>query len=360
MARSLSQLFVFAGITLILSYACFASPPPKVSSTIHVKSGESIQAAINAAQPGNWILVEAGTYHEQLTITSDEIKLVGLGAILVPPPSPQANTCSGLGGPDTEAGICVTGSDVELAPFVVEHRKLVSVGRTVKDVLITGFEVRGSSGENIAVVGGENVQVIGNNLVDGNQYGCLAVGSSNTQVEGNAVISTTDLRFISICVDNSPGVQVANNHISGYAIGLCIQTSGADIRHNDIVNSCVGAFVDPGIQGAKLHNNHISNANATCAAIPDLGISGITIYGASDTTVQYNLIEGLTAGGLPGGTAVAIAILDSVTDPILLASGNVVTKNILRNNDLDILVFTNGTGNVIEDNQCSTPEELCA
>ncbi|KAJ9651597.1 hypothetical protein H2198_009126 [Neophaeococcomyces mojaviensis] len=359
MARSISQFFIFAGFALILSYVCFASPPPKVS-TIHVKSGQSIQAAINTAQPGNWILVEAGTYHEQLTITSDEINLVGLGAILVPPSSPQTNTCSGLGGPNTEAGICVTGSDVELAPFVVEHRKIVSVGRTVKNVLITGFEVRGFSGENIAVVGAENVQVIGNKLVDGDQYGCLVVGSSNTQVEGNAVVSNTNLRFISVCVDNSPGIQVSSNHVSGYVIGLCVQTSGADIRNNDVVNSCTGAFVDPGVKGAKLTKNHISNANATCTAIPGVGISGITIYGASDTTVQYNLIEGLTAGGLPGQTAVAVAILDTATDPVLLASGNIVTKNILRNNDLDIFVFTNGTGNVIENNQCSTPEELCA
>ncbi len=42
-----------------------------------------------------------------------------------------------------------------------------------------------------------------------------------------------------------------------------------------------------------------------------------------------------------------------------IASGNQVHLNVFRNNDLDIFVLTNGTGNVIEDNQCSTPSELC-
>ena len=41
---------------------------------------------------GDRILVEAGTYAEQLTIECDKINLAGLSAILVPPGSPTQNT----------------------------------------------------------------------------------------------------------------------------------------------------------------------------------------------------------------------------------------------------------------------------
>ena len=119
------------GIALmfILFCACLANPASAHNGhrgTTHVQSGQSIQAAIDAAHPGECIIVHAGTYAEQLTIECDDINLVGLGAILVPPSSPIQNTCSGLAGPDTEAGICVTGQNIELAPFVTEHRKVLS------------------------------------------------------------------------------------------------------------------------------------------------------------------------------------------------------------------------------------------
>ena len=92
-----------------------------------VKAGESIQAAIDSAQPGRMVVVEAGTYAEQLTVTNDGLRVVTKGAVLVPPSTMAQNTCSGLAGPDTEAGICVTGQDIKLADCVVEHRKVLWV-----------------------------------------------------------------------------------------------------------------------------------------------------------------------------------------------------------------------------------------
>nr|KAK5443241.1 hypothetical protein LTR18_005919 [Exophiala xenobiotica] len=301
---------------------------------LHVAPGQPIQAAVDSAHPGQVVIVEAGTYAEQVTIQTDGIKLIGKGAILVPPSQPVENTCSGLAGPGTEAGICIEGQDIELADYVQEHRKVLSVGRAVHDVLVTGFEVKGFSGLDIAVLGGQDCKVAGNTLYDGAQYGCLTVGSKNTLVDANKVTSTGDLLFIGICMDDMSDVHVTNNDISNYAIGLCVQTNGAFVHGNEVSNSCVGAFVDP-------------------------GVLGVIMSGASNTLVKQNIIEGLTANGVNNATAVAVIIID---DPGTgtPASDNIVVENILRNNDFDIFVNTTGTGNVIEGNQCSTPAELCS
>lgn len=363
MSGSVSARFGAARVVFVLAVVCVASvglvgPASAHGGSTIVRPGESIQDAIDGASPGDRIVVRAGNYAEQLTIETDGIDLVGRGAILSPPELPVDNPCSGLAGEGTQAGICVTGADVELAPFVVEHRKVSSVGRRVEDVSITGFQVRGFSGENIAVLGAQDARITRNKLTDGEQYGFLTAGSINTRVTGNTVESSTTLRFIGICMDNVSGVQVSNNHISGYNVALCVQTPGADVRNNDVSASCIGAFVDPFIDGAKIHHNHISAVNPLCATASAFGAYGVILDGAVNTDVRQNRIEGQT---LRDAFAAGIAVVDDppTTTPVAVASGNVVTQNILRNNDLDLLVATVGTGNVIAGNKCTTPKELC-
>ncbi|KIW90648.1 uncharacterized protein Z519_08431 [Cladophialophora bantiana CBS 173.52] len=346
-------------VSLCVLLTCPTAGGDWYGGAIRVKAGQSIQAAIDTAHPGQLILVAAATYAEQLTITTDGLRLVGKGAILVPPSSTVENTCSGLAGPETEAGICITGQDIELADFVVEHRKVLSVGQPVQGVLVTGFEVQGFSGLDIAVVGGQDVQVKGNTLYDGAQYGCLTVGSKNTHVDANNVASTGDPLFIGICMDDMSDVRVTKNHVAGYTVGLCIQTNGAYVYANEVADACYGAFVDPATTSAQVIGNHISNGNPFCASVPDGALIGIAMLGAFDTQVQANLVEGMTIAGTSNGSAAGIAILN---DPVtgLVSANNSVVGNVLRNNDLDIFVETPGHGNVVEGNQCSTPAELCS
>ncbi|KAI1627501.1 pectin lyase fold/virulence factor [Exophiala viscosa] len=346
---------------LLLStwFRCSASASDRHGAPIYVKADESIQAAIDTSYPGQLIIVEAGTYAEQLTINTHGLQLVGRGAVLVPPSTFMPNICSGLAGPDTEAGICITGQGVEVADFVVEHRKVLSVGTPVKDVLVTGFEVKGFSGLDISVVGGQDVVVTGNLLYDGAQYGCLTVGSKNTHVDANTVASSTaDVPFIGICMDDMSDVRVTNNHIDGYVIGLCVQTNDAYVFGNDVHNTCYGVFVDPGVTGAQILNNHFDSGNPVCLTIPG-GDVGVLLSGPMNTVVRGNLVEGWTANGAPNGTSGGLAIIDDPTGAI--ASGNMVTNNVLRNNDYDVYVQTTGTGNVVEGNQCSisVPAGLC-
>jgi hypothetical protein len=205
-----SPCFYRAGFLLYFLCGWFTRPvwaAGQNGSAIYVKSGESIQAAIDAAHLGQLVWVGPGAYAEQLTISTDGLQLVATGAVLVPPKSAVRNTCSGLAGPGTEAGICVTGQDVQLADFVLDHRQVLSVGQPVKNVIVTGFQVQGPFGLDIAVVGGQGVQIEANSLSDGTQYGCLTVGSNNTHIDGNNVASTLGLLYIGICV-SAPRLEV--------------------------------------------------------------------------------------------------------------------------------------------------------
>ncbi len=366
MTRSASQRFSVARLALIpamviVTSVGFVSPALAHGGTTFVRQGQSIQAAIDAARPGDRIVVGRGTYAEQLTVSKDGIELVGLGASLTPPTSPVVNLCSGLAGPDTEAGICVTGADVVLAPYLVEHRKVVSVGRRVQNVSIAGFNVRGFSGENVAVVGAQDARVIANRLTDGAQYGFLTAGSTNTRAFANIVGTSTTFPFIGICADDVAGAVVSNNHISGYNISLCVQTPGEAVLNNDVSASCFGVFVDPGIDGAKIRDNHINGTNPRCLdENARFFVVGIVLSGAVNTEVRRNRVEGQTAGGLPNGSAAGLAVVDDDTTGAA-PSGNVVTQNTLSNNDLDLFVRNTGTGNVIKHNKCtsSDPAGLC-
>lgn len=64
------------GIALCSSTAASAW----TSHTIVVRPGQSIQAAVNRANPGDTILIKPGVYHQSVQIRTDDITLRGSGA----------------------------------------------------------------------------------------------------------------------------------------------------------------------------------------------------------------------------------------------------------------------------------------
>ncbi|KAB5559640.1 pectin lyase fold/virulence factor [Coniochaeta sp. 2T2.1] len=329
-------------------------------STRRVKDGESIQAVLNDANPGDHIVVEAGTYPEQLTITKDNIQLSAKkGATLVPPGTWTPNSCSDLAGNGTEAGICITGSDIVFGDFV-EHRRVTSVGTYVHNVRVEGFTVIGF-GLNIVIIGAKDAEVRKNTVIDGGGYGILTVGSISSLVTRNTVSTTTSLFFIGICMDDKSDVHVTQNVVSNYTTCLCVQTNKADVGHNKVSNCCFGAFVDPLIDGAKVTHNHITKSNPLCQT-EFFGLTGgIVIQGATNSEVRHNDVSGISDYGNPVPELIAfgIGIVDDTNGTGAVAKGNQVTHNTLYDNELDILVFTTGSGNEVAHNNCTTPAELC-
>jgi hypothetical protein len=134
MRRTIVMLVTMALTVLVASGVALATAIGSVQAANKVVgAGESIQKAVNAAHPGDTIVVR-GVHREDVVIRKDGIKLRGVGnAVIEAPPRAKADSpCSKTFGPEA---ICVLG-DVN-----IKTGKLT--GPRVSDVSVSGFTIRG-------------------------------------------------------------------------------------------------------------------------------------------------------------------------------------------------------------------------
>src|SRR5687767_9650406 len=116
-----------------------------------VGPGESIQKAVNAADPGDTIVVR-GVHREDVVIRKDGIKLRGDDAVIEPPANADS-PCSRAFGPEA---ICVLG-DENIKTGKLEGPRVSDV--SVSGFTFRGFKIAGKVGESayvIDVVGARN------------------------------------------------------------------------------------------------------------------------------------------------------------------------------------------------------------
>ena len=163
-----------------------------------VGPGESIQKAINAADPGDTIVVQ-GVRREDVVISKNGIKLRGEGnAVIEVPAEAQANSpCSKAFGP---------GAIFVLGDVNVKTGKLTGQRQRVSDVSISGFTIRGFKAT--FILEGKfarNATFVGNRIT-GNFANGIAFGKSvNTAIAKNHVPET------GILVNSSSHTKIVNN-----------------------------------------------------------------------------------------------------------------------------------------------------
>jgi parallel beta-helix repeat protein len=209
-----------------------------------VGPGESIQKAINAAHPGDTIVVR-GVHREDVVIRKDGIKLRGDDAVIEAPPRAKADSpCSKLFGPE---GVCVLGDD-NLNTLKLE-------GQRVSDVSVSGFTFRDFNKEKgdgnfaIDVVGARNATITGNRVV-GNVAGGIDVFSSvNSTVAKNHVIGNPETDAVGIVVSyHCRNTKILNNEVRNFpegenAIEVNDHSVDTTIEGNDLIGNWVGVFV---------------------------------------------------------------------------------------------------------------------
>src|SRR5215217_1854956 len=224
-----------------------------------VGPGESIQKAVNAADPGDTIVVR-GVHREDVIIRKNGIKLRGDDAVIEAPTRAKADSpCSRLVGPEA---ICVWGD------FNIKTGKLT--GPRVSDVSVSGFTIRGfkikGKGGNdafvIDVYAARNATVVGNRAI-----GNVAGGIVNTTVAKNHVIGSPKTDNEDIIVGNrARNTTVVKNVIRSIPFGhnaIEVEENSIDttVAGNDLIGNWVGVFVDEDTTGTKILSNDISRSS---------------------------------------------------------------------------------------------------
>jgi len=267
-----------------------------------VGPGESIQKAINAADPGDTIVVR-GVHKEDVVIRKDGIKLRGDDSAVIKAPARADSPCSRAFGPEA---ICVLG-DVNLDTFEVTKR--------VKDVSVSGFTIRGfQEGEltfSIDLTGTRDATVAGNRTIGNVAGGVVVSGSIDTTVLENDVIGNPNSGASGIFVaDSSVNTRVVKNDVRSYPEGEnaieAAESLDTTIEGNDLIGNWVGAFVFDSPR-TKILSNDMSR----------IGYAGTFMTGqkSKDAKVVGNNISG-GAWGIDvedtfGGSVVGNKIHDS-------------------------------------------------
>jgi parallel beta-helix repeat protein len=276
----------------------------------HHPDFNTIQAAVNAAHPGDHILVAAGNYREQVVIPADkddlDIRAVGNAIITAP---------ATFGDP-TNAIVHVAGADdVDLQGFKIQGNGaatgpnfgvLVDGGGSadvrfnrivdIRDNPLTGRQ------EGVAIQfgqltsGGPGSGSARGNRIEGYQKGGIVVigDGSSAQVKQNTIRGAGATNVIAqngIQISDGATASVEHNTVSGNiftgpdfeGVGILVfNTSNVTIRHNKTFDNDEGIllFGDTGSAVTNVTVGHNTSFNNT--------FNGIGLFNVTDSTVEHN------------------------------------------------------------------------
>ncbi len=296
----LSILFVALMIIIIT--------PGAFATTITVNSGDSIQAAINSASPGDTIQVNSGTYVENLDIDRS-ITLTGIGL----PTVDGSNQ-------DSIYVIEIDADNVTVQGFnVINDVYGIYVGSN--NCNVTGNKIS-STQYGLNLYNAYNTNVTGNN-VDQNSYeGIYLQDSNNNTISGNTANN-----------DASVGIDIqgsCNNTITGNTANDSTGGDGITIGTSSDNNTFIGNILcNNNRYGIELSKSNDSNVTGNLAC--NNGYDGMYSYSANGT----NFVTGNTMNN-NSGNGISLYLSDGAN----FVTGNTVTNNL--NNGIELSSIYNG------------------
>jgi parallel beta-helix repeat protein len=319
----------------------------------------TIQAAVDAAEQGDVVLVPPGTYHESVVVSTDRISIVGLpGAIL---------DGTGVAGP----------VGIRVAP--------ASPAGTLHAFRLQGLLIENYARDGVLLRNVDGFTVVGNRFVDNDDYGVFPVLSSHGLITANfargsddtgiyvgqsseVTVSgnTTEDNTVGFDIENSTRITVAGNRATGNTLGLIVQGApGLTIPNASDVT----------VTGNRLEDNNRPNPSTD----PDDLLSrlpagtGLLTIDADRVTMTDNLVTGNESVGIALiSLPPEVAALDPRVDPI--PDDDHINDNTVLGNGLhpdprlapfppvDLLWDGTGTGNCWTGNSYATayPAQLPA
>jgi len=295
------------GVALSAALAASASA---ATTTIVVRPGQSIQAAVNRARPGDTVLLKPGVYRQSVQIRTDGIILRGSGdflggTVLEPPRSFPKTLCNSTFGP---TGVCILAKRV--------NAKTGAVIRPVRGDTVTALLVRGFPANGVFGYGTDRLRVTRIVAINDGDYGISRFVSTRTLFADDTAIGNHEAGFY---VGDSPhaGTVVRDDRAIGNQFGIFIRHA----RHvlvtgNRITGNCQGILVlddgQPGGAGnATIRDNSVFRNNKFCPKNEETPVStqggGILLLGATRTLVARNSVEGNSGRQFNSGGIVVLS-----------------------------------------------------
>lgn len=338
--------------------------PTVAGHTVHlVKPGESIQKAVDAAEPGDTVLLALGVYHESVTLSTPGLTLRGMGRRTVLEPAAGAAKPTGA---TKAAGACAADGNGICVVGTKDHR--------VEDVTVTALTVSGFTKNGVYATATDHLTVRNVTAVKNGVWGIAQEGSVRGVFRGNTAQDNGDAGlFLANSVKeeqgatDTDGTVVERNRLEGNRIGVTVRRlRNLTVAHNHMTGNCAAVFVvgdenKPKAGLVTVRENRIVRNNKSCpktARLDALQGSGIVLTGAEDSLITRNVIEdNVGKSPLSGGIVLFKSFVGTTSDR------NRISDNELSGNSPADLVNTDtaGKGNVFEGNSCraSQPAGLC-
>jgi hypothetical protein len=352
------------------------------SATVHrVFPGQSIQASINGAKPGDTILVEPGVYKETgngrygLRISTANLRLIGK----VVPGRGDAGKVRLVRNENQETGIYAAPAGCEYDAYATTCKSKLHGfyvrGFTVEDFPRNGIQTRWVDG----------FEFVGNESARNRNNGIYPTLSANGMVRDNVSYGSLDT---AMWVAASENVRVINNVLYDSVIGFEITVSNnVWVTQNRIYNNTLGVGLfhpngagnppRPVMANWVIEHNHVRDNNRPNDA-PDGSVQanlppgiGILLAGVSDHVIAKNRVADNDFVGIAvlgwctanAGTSNDCSLNPPIADPA--ANNNRIALNTVTGNglsappvpiaflasDITYFEFEGSSGNCFEKNR---------